>query len=90
MINIYIGYDPREAVAYHVCVNSIIRSASEPVSVVPLALSCLGGYKETHSDGSNQFIYSRFMVPHLQDYRGWALFLDGDMLLRWDLSLIHI
>lgn len=86
MINIFIGYDHREAIAYHVCVNSIIRHSSVPISVTPLALSTLRGYTENHTDGSNQFIYSRFLVPHFTNYSGWALFIDGDMLLREDIS----
>lgn len=86
MIPIFIGYDPREAVAYHVCSNSIVRQVSQPVSLNPLALRNLGFYVEKHADGSNQFIYSRFLVPHLMEYRGWAIFMDGDMLLRDDIT----
>lgn len=86
MIPIFIGYDPREAVAYHVCCNSLIRQSSVPLSFTPLALENLAGYKELHSDGSNQFIYSRFLVPHLMDYKGWALFVDGDMIVRDDIE----
>lgn len=84
-IPIFIGYDPREAVAYHTCVNSIIRQASKPVAIVPLALNLLEDYKETHTDGSNQFIYSRFLVPHLMNYTGHAIFMDGDMIVRGDI-----
>jgi lipopolysaccharide biosynthesis glycosyltransferase len=86
MINIFIGYDHREAVAYHVCANSIIRHSSKPVSFTPLALKNMQDYQETHTDGSNQFIYSRFLVPHLMEYKGWAIFMDGDMLLREDIE----
>lgn len=86
MIRIFIGYDPREAVAYHVCANSIIRHASEPVAITPLALNTLSGYTERHTDGSNEFIYSRFLVPHLATHTGWAIFIDGDMLLRADVA----
>ena len=85
MIPIFIGYDSREAVAYHVCANSIIRKSTAPVSLNPLALNLLSGYKESHNDGSNHFIYSRFLVPHLMNYQGWALFIDGDMILRDDI-----
>ena len=85
-IPIFIGFDPREAIAYHVCANSIIRHSSQPVSITPLALKNLGGYTETHADGSNQFIYSRFLTPFLTDYSGWAIFMDGDMLLRDDIA----
>jgi len=84
-IPIFIGYDPREAIAYHTCANSIIRHASKPVSIIPLALNLFDDYKETHTDGSNHFIYSRFLVPHLMDYIGWAIFMDGDMIVRDDI-----
>jgi lipopolysaccharide biosynthesis glycosyltransferase len=86
MINIFIGYDHREAIAYHVCANSIIRHSSKTVSLTPLALQNMQDYQETHTDGSNQFIYSRFLVPHLMEYKGWAIFMDGDMLLRDDIN----
>lgn len=81
MINIFIGYDKRETIAYHVCANSIIRTSTKPVSITPLALTTLSSYKETHTDGSNQFAYTRFLVPYLMNYQGWAIFLDGDMVL---------
>jgi lipopolysaccharide biosynthesis glycosyltransferase len=86
MIPIFIGYDPREAIAFHVCSNSIIRHSSQPVAISPLALNILKDYQETHTDGSNHFIYSRFLVPHLMNYRGWAIFMDGDMILRSDIT----
>ena len=35
-VPVFVGYDPREAVAYHVCCNSIIRLATAPVAIVPL------------------------------------------------------
>ena len=86
LIPIFIGYDPREAVAYHVCVNSIIRHASRPVSIIPLALNLFTDYTETHTDGSNHFIYSRFLVPHLMEFSGHAIFMDGDMIVRNDIT----
>ena len=85
-IPIFIGYDPREAIAYHVCANSIIRHSSVPVAIVPLALNNFRDYTETHTDGSNQFIYSRFLVPHLMGYSGHAIFMDGDMIVRGDIA----
>jgi lipopolysaccharide biosynthesis glycosyltransferase len=84
-IPIFVGYDPREAIAFHTCVNSIIRYASQPVAIVPVALNLFQDYEETHTDGSNHFIYTRFLVPHLMSYTGWAIFIDGDMILRDDI-----
>lgn len=86
-IPIWIGYDPREAVAYHVCCESILSRASVPVSFHPLALNTLKGlYKERHGDGSNDFIYSRFLVPYLSGFKGHALYMDSDMIVKDDIA----
>jgi lipopolysaccharide biosynthesis glycosyltransferase len=88
-IPVFVGYDPREAIVYHVCVNSIIRHASSPVSIIPLALNVFQEYKETHDDGSNHFIYTRFLVPYLMDFNGKAIFIDGDMIVRDDIKKLY-
>lgn len=86
-LNIFVGYDGDvEPVAYAVFCQSVIEKASVPVSFTPLALNTLKGYTETHTDGSNAFIYSRFLVPYLMDYSGYALFVDGDMIVRADVA----
>ena len=46
----------------------------------------LSNYKETHTDGSNCFIYSRFLIPYLAGFKGNALFIDGDMIIKDDLQ----
>jgi lipopolysaccharide biosynthesis glycosyltransferase len=86
MIRLMVGFDQRESVAFHTFVQSVIEVTSVPVSVTPLVLSALPGYSETHTDGSNTFIYSRFLTPHLANYSGWAIFADGDMICRDDLK----
>jgi lipopolysaccharide biosynthesis glycosyltransferase len=86
MIPIFIGYDPREAIAFHVCANSIIRLASQPVQIIPVALNLFKDYEETHGDNSNHFVYTRFLVPYLMKWTGWAIFIDGDMIVRGDIA----
>lgn len=87
MDTIFIGYDEREAEVMHVCIQSILETSTKPVSIVPLTLQSLGNiYQEVHSDGSNAFIYSRFLIPYLCNFKGRALFIDGDMILREDIS----
>ena len=94
IVKVFIGYDPREAVVFHTCVNSIIRHSSRPVSIIPLSLNLFSDYKEKHADGSNDFIYTRFLVPWLMGFSGRAIFMDGDMIVRgdiaelWDLSVV--
>ncbi len=86
MIRLMVGFDQREAVAFHTFVQSVINVTSLPVSVMPLVLNALPGYTETHNDGSNTFIYSRFLTPYLTNFEGWAIFADGDMICREDLK----
>ena len=88
MIRVFIGYDPREAVAYSVLAHSIQLNASQPVSIAPLMLSQLGHiYKrERHSLQSTEFSFTRFLTPYLCGYEGWALFIDCDMLFRDDIA----
>lgn len=84
-IDIFVGYDPREAVAYHVFCQSVIARASRPVAFHPLAKNMLGGF-DGQKDGTNAFIYSRFLVPYLMGFKGAALFVDGDMVVQDDIA----
>ena len=86
MIKIVVGFDPRESVAYHTFCQSIIEKSSVQISFTPLALNTLNSYQEQHSDQSNDFIYSRFLTPYLNGYKGWAIFADGDMICNVDIK----
>lgn len=85
-INIVVGFDQREAIAYHTFTQSIIEKSSLPVCFIPLAVNTLKGYTETHKDRSNDFIYSRFLTPYLNNFEGWAVFADGDMICQSDIK----
>jgi lipopolysaccharide biosynthesis glycosyltransferase len=87
MLKIFVGMDLKvEPVAYAVFCQSVIEHSSIPVSFTPMALNTLSEYTETHTDGSNAFIYSRFLVPYLCDFKGMALWVDGDMIVRSDIA----
>lgn len=85
MIPLYVGFDPREAAAYHVFCQSVLEHASVPVAFIPLHGPFLSDF-DGQRDGSNAFIYSRYLIPYLSGYTGWAMFADGDMLLMSDLA----
>lgn len=88
MIRIFIGFDPREAVAFNVLAHSIQTRASKPVAIAPLMLSQLQGTltRERHQLQSTDFSFSRFLVPYLSGYEGWSLFCDCDMLMLDDVA----
>lgn len=85
---VFIGFDTKEVVAYHVLCQSILERASIPVAFTPIALDNLGGVftRERNPLQSTEFSFSRFLVPYLSDFEGWSLFLDCDMLFRRDIA----
>ena len=88
MFKIFIGYDPNEVVAYHVLAHSIIRRASAPVSITPLARPHMTKFfaRERGPLDSTDFSISRFLVPYLSDYTGYSLYMDCDMLCLTDIT----
>jgi lipopolysaccharide biosynthesis glycosyltransferase len=81
-LKVFVGYDHRQPIAYNVLQHSIISQSSKPVSITPLVIHQL----ECKRTGLTPFTFSRFMVPHLCDYEGWALFLDLDMVVKDDIA----
>lgn len=80
MIRIFTGYDPRQAIGWHAFAQSVIDHTRDPVSIIPLTMN-------SQKDGTNAFTYSRFLVPELCDFSGFAIFADGvDMLAVGDFA----
>lgn len=86
IIKIVVGFDQAEAIAYHTFCQSIIDKASVPLQFMPLSEKTLSNYGATRNDGSNRFIYSRFLTPYLNNFTGWAVYADGDMVCRVDIK----
>lgn len=89
-LDIYIGWDSREPIAYEVAKSTILKNASIPVSVFPIVLQDLVDKQAYTRDvdplASTEFTYSRFFTPWLAGYRGWALFCDCDFLFFSDVA----
>ena len=89
MNKVFVGYDPREDIAYQVCKHSIARRNKE-VLVRPLVQKELreAGWYTRPIDplSSTEFTFTRFLIPELCDYKGWALFMDCDMILLTDIQ----
>lgn len=86
MIPIYHGFDPREEYGSHTFVSSVLARASRPVSFTPLHLPLFRSFYSQRA-GTNAFTFTRFLIPFLQGFRGWALFADGaDMICKADIA----
>ena len=86
MIRVFIGFDPRETIAFHVLSHSIHARASKPVSVTPIILSQLKDVFTRERDPlqSTEFSFTRFYVPLICNYQGIAMFCDNDFLWKCD------
>jgi hypothetical protein len=87
-IPIFIGYDPRERAATNVLIDSLYRHSSLPLAISPIVTPQLAEVFQRERDPkqSTAFSFTRFLVPWLMGYQGWAIFMDCDMLCRGDIS----
>jgi hypothetical protein len=90
VLNVYIGYDPRESVAFHVLAHSLLRRSSIPISVSPLVRGQLSSIytRPRGPTESTEFSMTRFLVPYLSGYAGWSVYMDCDMLCRTDVAAL--
>jgi len=88
-MKVFVGYDTREDIAYQVCKHSII-SKQPNANVQPLKqqeLRDAGWYtRPIDKLASTEFTFTRFLIPELTNFEGWALFMDCDMILTTDIK----
>jgi lipopolysaccharide biosynthesis glycosyltransferase len=87
-VRVFIGYDRVESIAYHVLCHSIISRSSLPVQIIPVNQKNLKQHywRPRGEFDSNEFSISRWLVPHLCDFEGHAIFMDCDMLVLGDIA----
>ena len=82
-MKIFVGYDTREDIAYQVCKHSI-ESLCPTAEVIPLKQNELRNdklyWRSEDKLASTEFTFTRFLIPHLMNYDGWALFIDSDIV----------
>lgn len=79
MLKVFCGYDPRQAIGFHVFCQSLIEQSSVNVQIIPL--------HGLQRDGTQSFTYSRFLVPEMCGWKGHAIYLDAsDMLMLGDIA----
>jgi hypothetical protein len=99
---VFVGYDTRLPLPYAVTARSILKKTRYSVEITPLLLPHLqaqglyvretvtkdGQMFDTISDApmSTEFAISRFLIPYLCDYQGFAVFCDSDFLFRSDIQ----
>lgn len=99
---VFLGWDSSQMRAWNVAALSLQSYASVPVALERISMPTLRasglytrptghldhGYWDDLSGApmSTGHAIARFLVPHLCQYTGWALFADGDILVRADIA----
>ena len=102
VLPVFIGWDSREPEAADVTKSSLIKHSTFPLHVQMLkerplrhaGLFCRkwraeNGQKFDQVDGkpfSTEFSFTRFCIPALMQWDGWALFVDCDWLFMDDIA----
>ena len=88
----YIGYDSKEDIAYRVCKQSLLNNSTKKLNIKSLKLYELIAKKfytrSVDPLASTEFTYSRFLIPALMNYKGWAVFCDCDFIFFEDIHLL--
>lgn len=90
---IFIGFDKRESVAFHVLSQSILENSSIPVTITPIRLDNLKIFynRKKQKKDSTEFSISRFLTPYLSNFKGYSLFVDCDFVFNEDIAnLVNI
>ena len=93
-LNIYIGYDSRHSDLAELCkkclshgidwgfgggdINGCMTKWRPEIKF--LDVSKIPEYTRDYANQSTEFTYSRFLIPYLENYEGFSIFLDDDIL----------
>ena len=88
-LKVFIGYAPREDIAWQVCRRSLLRHTSSKIEVHKLrqlALREVGLYRRPPDQASTEFSLTRFLTPYLAADDGWSIFVDCDFIFTTDIT----
>lgn len=91
--NIYIGYDSTQNGVEKVCKHSIETTIEKSWSrgrnmdstyfmpeIKYLDISKIPEYTRPYANQNTEFTYSRFLIPYLENYEGFSMFVDDDFI----------
>jgi lipopolysaccharide biosynthesis glycosyltransferase len=89
-LKIFIGWDSREDIAYQVAKQSIIDNTESEVDIIPLKQKQLRKdnlyWRTPDKLASTEFTFTRYLIPELTNFTGWALFIDCDFVFLDDVQ----
>lgn len=90
VVRIFIGYDNKLKGVYNVLQHSIISRSSLPVAITPIRIDHVKNVfnRPMNNLQSTEFSFTRFLTPYLAGYKGWAIFMDNDMVVLDDIAKV--
>jgi len=89
-LRVFVGWDPREKIAYQVCRWSLQAHSSIPIKIILIKQADMRNrglyWKSLDPLSSTEFSFTRFSIPYLTHFRGWAVIVDCDFLFRKDVA----
>lgn len=79
-MRVFIGHDSTQEINSRACTHSLNRHGVDPDWVDLKRMRKMGYTRK--EDGSTEFAYTRFLVPYLCGYKGYAIFCDSDFIWR--------
>lgn len=90
-MKVFLGWDPRDDEGAKVCRASILEHSpgAQVRFICQDEMRMLGLYwRQRDPLASTEFAFTRFLVPHLMGYEGWALFADADFFFTRDVRML--
>ena len=90
-LNIYIGYDSRHQGIEDVQIKSLKQAMKKAVreddmrfepEIKLLDKAKISEYNREYANQSTEFTYSRFLIPYLENYEGFSIFVDNDFIWK--------
>lgn len=94
-LNIYIGYDSNHNNLEEICKRSLEFNIKKSIGgghlvdystfnpeIKFLDVSKIPEYTRPYENQSTWFTYSRFLIPYLENYEGFSLFIDDDFIFQ--------
>ena len=90
ILKIFIGWDSKEDAAYQACKKSLQLHSSMQLNIIPIKQQDLRQKniyaRKIDPLSSTEFTFTRFLVPQLSNWTGWALYVDCDFIFLDDVK----
>lgn len=84
-VKLFIGHDSKQSSVCDTCVMSVQDHSKIATEIIHLnGLQARGLFWREQAIGSTEFAFTRFLVPYMKGFYGYAIFCDSDFIWNCD------